>query len=116
MEIKQELRNQENIEPAKLNLDLAELSSVLNIVDVRILKHFYCPEPTPYVFRYLYRKFIKYGWKEHMIRNRLRRLAKMGLLKIVPKTNPLCILPVKEYENHLKLLVMAMLGRFDLVK
>ena len=98
------------------SLDLSDLSSSLNIVDVRILMHFYYPEPTPYVFKYLHGKFLKYGWKEDMIRYRLRRLAKKGLIEIVPKTKPLCILPVRRHENQLKLLAMAMLGKFDLKK
>ena len=41
-------------------LDLKTLSTSLDIIDVRILKEFYYPEPTPFVFKYLYQKFIKY--------------------------------------------------------
>ena len=83
---------------------------------MRILKEFYYPEPTPYVFKYLYQKFIKYGWKEDRIRCRLQKLANMNLVEIVPKTKPLCMLPIKEYEKQLRLFAMAMLGKFDLKK
>jgi hypothetical protein len=114
MEIEQQIRSEYSITKKPIVLNLKTLSTSLNIVDVRILKQFYCPEPTPFVFKYLYQKFRKYGWKEHTIRNRLRRLAKMGLIKIVPRTNPLCILPMKEVEHQMKILVVAMLGKFDL--
>jgi len=99
-----------------VKLDLKTLSTTLDIIDVRILKEFYYPEPTPFVFKYLYQKFIKYGWKEDRIRCRLQRLNNLHLIKIVPKTKPLCMLPVKQYEEQLKLFTMAMLGKFDLKK
>ena len=101
---------------APITLDLGTLSSSLDILDVRILKQFYHPEPTPFVFRFLYQRLKKYGWKEDRIRHRLRRLAKIGLIEIVPRTKPLCILPVRRHENQLRLFVMAMLGKFDLKK
>jgi uncharacterized protein (DUF488 family) len=95
-------------------LDLKALSTTLDIIDVRILKEFYYLEPSPFVFKYLYQKFTKYGWKERTIRDRVHRLAKRGLIEIVPKTNPMCILPVKRIEASIRVLVMAMLGKFDL--
>lgn len=116
IELTQEAEIKKNIQLTPVNLDLNTLSKVLDIVDVRVLKQFYYPEPTPLVFKFLYQKFIKYRWKREMLRSRIQRLAKMGLIKIVPRTKPMCILPVKEHESQLKLLVMAMLGMYDLKK
>jgi hypothetical protein len=116
MEIEKQIEAEKEDMHVQQGLDLNDLSNSLNIVDVRILMHFYHPEPIPYVFKFLYNKFRKYGWKEDMIRYRLRRLANKGLIEIVPKTKPLCILPVHKHENQLRLLVMAMLGKFDLKK
>ena len=116
MEIEKQIGVSKEIKKKPKVLDLNDLSNSLNIVDVRILKQFYYPEPTPFVFKYLCQRFQKYCWKEDMIRYRLRRLAAKGLIEIVPRTNPLCILPVREYENQLKLFVMAMVGKFDLKK
>ena len=111
-----ELQNVKKIEETQTlaKLDLKALSTFLDIIDVRILKEFYYPEPTPFVFKYLYQRFVKYGWKEDRIRCRLQRLNGLNLIKIVPKTKPLCMLPVKQYEEQLKLFTMAMLGKFDL--
>jgi len=116
IELTQEAKINGKIELTPVNLDLNNLSKVLDIVDVRVLKQFYYPEPTPLVFKFLYQKFIKYRWKREMLRCRIQRLAKMGLIKIVPRTKPMCILPVKEHESQLKLLVMALLGMYDLKK
>jgi hypothetical protein len=116
MEIGQQIKSTNEINQVARPLDLNILSTSLNIVDVRILKQFYYPEPTAFVFKYLYQRFKKYGWKEKMIRYRLRRLAKMGLVEIVPKTKPLCILPVNKHERQLKILIMALLGKYDLIK
>jgi hypothetical protein len=114
MKVEQETKTRCEVKQIHKPLDLNTLSTSLSIVDVRILKQFYYPESTPYVFKYLYQKFLKYSWKEKMIRYRLKRLAKMGLIEIVPRTKPLCILPVRRYDNQLKLFVMAMLGKYDL--
>jgi len=116
MEIKQETEVREKIQAASVRLDLNNLSKTLDIVDVRILKQFYYPESTPLVFKFLHLKFVKYGWKKEMLRVRLRRLAKMGLIEIVPRTKPLCLLPIKGYEDRLKMLVIGMLGLYDLRK
>jgi hypothetical protein len=116
MELIKEVDLVGNVEIAPVQLDLNSLSKTLDIVDVRILKQFYYPEPTPLVFKFLYQKFLKYRWKKEMLRCRVRRLAQMGLIIIVPKTKPMCILPVKEHESQLKLLTMAMLGMYDLKK
>lgn len=116
MQIKKQTEINEEIRQKPHVLDLNDLSNSLNIADVRILKQFYFPEPTPFVFKYLYKRFRKYGWKEDMIRHRLRKLAKKGLIEIVPKTKPLCLLPVSKFENQLRVFIMAMLGKFDLKK
>jgi len=114
METEQKIESTNEIRQVARRLDLNVLSTSLDIVDVRILKQFYYPEPTAFVFKYLCQRFKKYGWKEDMIRYRLRRLNRMGLIIIVPRTNPLCIQPIKEHNRQIKLLIMAMLGKFDL--
>lgn len=114
MKNEQEIERTTEINQVARPLDLNILSTSLNIVDVRILKQFYYPEPTAFVFKYLSQRFKKYGWKEDMIRYRLRRLARLGLIIVVPRTNPLCIQPIKKHNRQIKLLIMAMLGKFDL--
>lgn len=114
MEVETQSINQKGTDYVLAKLDLKTLSTTLDIIDVRILKEFYYLGPSPFVFKYLYQKFLKYGWKERTIRDRVHRLAKRGLIEIVPKTNPMCILPVKGIEASIRVLVMAMLGKFDL--
>jgi len=116
MEIKQQAEVRENFQPASVRLDLNNLNKTFSGYCRCEDSQIYYPEPTPLVFKFLHLKFVKYGWKKEMLRVRLRRLAKMGLIKIVPRTKPLCLLPIKGYEDRLKMLVMGMLGLYDLRK
>jgi len=95
-------------------IDWEKLCNEIDFVSTKLLELFYSPTPAAYTLQEITKYMKKIQAKSSTVRNRVFEFDRMGLLKILPNTRPLCIHSVACHESNVKKLILIAYARFGI--
>jgi len=90
------------------------LHTQTDLLDIKILEKLYVPDTEPQLLCILYQRLRKLNYSRETVRRRVYKLSKLGLLRLVDKTNPLVIWPIEDIKTNIRNTVNLFYARLGL--
>ena len=100
--------------PEILEINWEKLCAELDFLSLKILEMFYCPASTAYTLQEIIKQLKRLQARPSTIRNRIYEFDKLGLVRIMPNTRPLCVHSLPMHESNVKKMVLLTYARFGI--